>query len=191
VVGSCTANSEPCQFPPPQLIKCIKMCCRLQPVAEATEEAVPKEYDLALIDSVQEYGSTGPAAVSTTAVTSKHTEAGMKPRPPSTARGDSGSSRAASVHSKAAWAGPFSSLAPAPSMPVLHDSLTTFADPVTQPQGAKEPSWVVRGVFLTHKYTDPTPVDITVTNAGGWGSSAAGCDAPRTSEVQTPYTQHL
>jgi hypothetical protein len=28
-------------------------------------------------------------------------------------------------------------------------------------------SWVVRGVFLTHKYTDPAQVDITITNAGG------------------------
>jgi hypothetical protein len=32
----------------------------------------------------------------------------------------------------------------------------------------KKASWVVKGVSLTHKYTDPTDVDITITNAGGY-----------------------
>jgi hypothetical protein len=31
---------------------------------------------------------------------------------------------------------------------------------------AKKASWVVRGVFLTHKYTDPAEVDVTISNAG-------------------------
>jgi hypothetical protein len=41
---------------------------------------------------------------------------------------------------------------------------------------AKKASWVVRGVFLTHKYTDPTQVDITATNAG---EQSAGNDEQR------------
>jgi hypothetical protein len=40
------------------------------------------------------------------------------------------------------------------------------AMPVPTPAARKE-SWVVNGVAFIHKYTDPTEVDITITNAGG------------------------
>jgi hypothetical protein len=119
-------------------------------------------------------------------------EAGLAPRPPSAPQKDSTPSRQASARVQtvslgAAGRASFSAMAPLPASPSLHTASSPFSGYAAQPLADPDPppppkkaSWVVRSVSLTHKYTDPTEVDITITNAGGrvagWNvKKAFGC----------------
>jgi hypothetical protein len=140
-------------------------------------------------------GSPGAGAGPTVASFSQgpaDVESGMGPRPPSVAKRDASRASSAriqpagysvsgrasfSMHPteySAAGRASFSAMPPLPASPSLHTSPSPFSGYAAQPladstpaPAPKKASWVVRGVSLTHKYTDPTEVDITITNAGG------------------------
>jgi hypothetical protein len=150
----------------------------LADMPEAEEAAVPAGSSLAT-------GGASPAelrSVRTTA--SMDLEGVMGPYPPPVSKKMSGGIGSSRAGSSAGYTPPTPSpglgLVPAPESPVLPipaSSLSAFAaaaiegfhaTPTRAAMQVAPPaaSWVVRGVFLTHKYTDPTHVDITITNAG-------------------------
>jgi hypothetical protein len=141
------------------------------------EDAPPPEEEAAAADLAPE-NSQAPA---------DDVEAGMGPRPPSMARAEStkGGSprtqRAATPDAASSFgvraASPFASIAGqsgrGPSFGASADAAAAAAAAVPVPVPAKKASWVVRGVPMAHKYTDPVEVDITITN-GGEGCSTSG-----------------
>jgi hypothetical protein len=103
-------------------------------------------------------------------------EAGLNPRPPSVGKQASnadGSPRPVGGHNSLHALQPYSAPPAVYEVQQKHDAsfgvsvtaVTAAAGPVPA-DPARKACWVVRGVFLTHKYTDPAEVDITITNAG-------------------------
>jgi hypothetical protein len=140
----------------------------------AEDPLVPAEEAPAAAELPSESNNQAAAAVDV--------EAGLGPRPPSVARagsttGGSPRTQRAATPDAARAASPFAGVAGqsgrGPSFGASADAAAAAAAAVPVLVPAKKASWVVRGVPMAHKYTDPIEVDITITN-GGKGFTESG-----------------